>query len=148
MGSAGCRPVRAGCTPTEWPLGDPRNEFMSLNPTDWLLRAKRTTYVQLQHRPEALGVRRDDKRCKHDDQRGRNRLFVLFTAGRVGRILVGVVLYDLLGVESFDLRSDDFTRHKALDGERQQDGHREQHPAEVHQVIVPAVVLQQVSCGN
>lgn len=104
------------------------------------------TNVQLQHRTQAFRVRRDDECCQDDDQRGGYGFVVLVATRCVRWIVVGVVFHDLLGVEPFDLRPDDFARHETLDGEGQQDRDGKQDPGKVHQIVVPAVVFQQVTC--
>jgi hypothetical protein len=50
--------------------------------------------------------------------------------------------YRYVGVFSKEGVGDDLARHEAFDGVGQQDLDAEEEPAEVHQVVGPAVVLQ------
>ena len=60
----------------------------------------------------------------------------------MARIFVRVILDDLVRVEPFDLRADNFPRHEAFDREGEQNRDGEQHAGKVHQIVIPAVVFQ------
>lgn len=56
------------------------------------------------------------------------------------------VLESISRIDPEILLSTHLTRHEALDGKGQQNGDGEEHTREVHQVIIPAIVLQQITC--
>lgn len=56
------------------------------------------------------------------------------------------VLESISRIDPEILLSTHLTRNEALDGKGQQNGDGEEHTREVHQVIIPAIVLQQIAC--
>ena len=92
-------------------------------------------YVKFQNDAEAVGAERHyardrDEQCRYDEA----------LRGHLSRRLVLVVF----GTRQKRV-DNDVPCYEALDRSRQQNGQAEQQPRHIHQMIVAAVVLQQVA---